>query len=516
MLGAVSMSASSKVANLLFGGLICAYLALFLLASRELSVEADEAWMLLSTMHAFRIAAPATSALQWPIFTTGGIHFITHGLLAAVTKDINAHRAVTLAWVLALLFVVYRCFTWAGLHQPHYRLAGLATVCAVPNFALQAGLATGEVIATTVLLGWCLHHIKRGGTSFSSAAQSGLILGLSCATRISLAPVIAVPVIYAAARPSNDRRAMLVRGAMTAAVALDVMVLSVWGYIWAFSGGRFSNQAHYIQLATGLGTGRKSVAELMHSVVVANGILPVFVMVMPVAFWCATAWRREWDRATEIIGILVITGAIVFVAWVWTAPLPHLRYLWPGIIALWTAGAIQVLSTLNNNTNRRFTVATGAIALTGCLYSLAAGLLTVAQGDSVVLVYQAIGGAPSTLPGSLFAARRDQEGLAAFMAARPVARFFAPNVATTYPLTYLSNRPVEDLNSMSSAGERYLIMVPADYSVWRPSASLASWRAQWTDEVYSQGGFTAFRIKDRAPQPIFVLPQMREYGHTSD
>ena len=76
----------------LYAAVILVFFALLVAGAWFLTVEADEAWMLLSTMNAFGIPLPQTDALASPVLTTGGLHLLTHGLLARITSSIFIHR----------------------------------------------------------------------------------------------------------------------------------------------------------------------------------------------------------------------------------------------------------------------------------------------------------------------------------------------------------------------------------------------------------------------------------------
>ena len=81
-------------AVLLYGILLAGFLFLFCAAACLLTLETDEAWILLSTAHAFGITVPATGDLGSPTVTTGGPHLLVHGLIAIATMNVMVHRLV--------------------------------------------------------------------------------------------------------------------------------------------------------------------------------------------------------------------------------------------------------------------------------------------------------------------------------------------------------------------------------------------------------------------------------------
>jgi len=82
---AVAVTRTELCVAVAFILVLAALEATFLLAARYLSVEADEAWILMSTSHAFHVRLPPTAAIDLPTITTGGLHFLVQGLLSRIT-----------------------------------------------------------------------------------------------------------------------------------------------------------------------------------------------------------------------------------------------------------------------------------------------------------------------------------------------------------------------------------------------------------------------------------------------
>ena len=70
--------------------------ASWLAASLRLTVEPDKASIILSTAETWGVRVPQTIATGVPTITTGGLHLITHGILALFSLDILAHRTITM------------------------------------------------------------------------------------------------------------------------------------------------------------------------------------------------------------------------------------------------------------------------------------------------------------------------------------------------------------------------------------------------------------------------------------
>jgi hypothetical protein len=211
---------------------IFCFLLLFAAGAVFFTVEPDEAWILLSTMKAFGLPVPDTSAVATPILTSGGLHTLVHGVIAIFTTSIIAHRAVSVlfsAGLLGLVFAILR-----GLPaSPGLAAAGTAMFAAVPGFVLQAGLATAEVMATTLMLGGLLLWVRRGLQSAVGAVWAGVLVGLASATRVNCVVALGAMVVgILLARISWRER--LLRSGLGIGVAALLLVVGLTTWMLAF------------------------------------------------------------------------------------------------------------------------------------------------------------------------------------------------------------------------------------------------------------------------------------------
>ncbi|UUR08931.1 hypothetical protein [Sphingomonas glaciei] len=469
----------------------------------QLTVEPDEAWILLSTAETWGVRVPQTIATGVPTITTGGLHLITHGFLALFTLDILAHRAITIAAGTAMLFLGFRIFR-AAEHDHGLALAGTVLMAATPGILLQASLALGEVMAFTLLLASAAHWTWHGRNSASAALVTGLLLGLACATRINLLVSLGAFLLFVLVFHWGDWAKL-----RHAAVALVVALLANGAitalHYWSGGGGLGERETTLLSVATGARTVR-DLPYLLESFEVANQLFP-FLLVAGIAL--AWLFRRtvprkdEGARASDLAGLLITIGGAMLLAWVVQAPIPHLRYLWPATACLWTGGILVLLDWFNSPHKRQTRAMLHLLVVVAFFGSFASNVRALLVGDSVILAYQFMGlspryAAPGQPQGFDSMLQKKQAQLVADLP--PIARIEALAPETAMPTVLLSGRSVYPLDrAPRSGGERVLITTPADYRIWNPGPRFSDWRARHTREVFAIGGHALLHVEPSAP-----------------
>lgn len=502
---------SAALANLIdrhalpiYGIFIAGFLCLFCAAARLLTLEADEAWILLSTAHAFGVSVPATSSLG-PTVTTGGPHLLIHGLIALATMDVMVHRAVSVIASAALLWLVYRALRATG-SQPGFAAAGTALFATVPGFILQAGLATGEVIATALLIAAAIHWAWRGAASLRAAIVTGLLLGAAIAARVNLAAAALALLAYVLlTRPQNI--AVTRRAIAAAFIALVVACVCITIYYKAGEiPARAGNRA-YLAMSTGL-DGRKTFGKMLQGIEIANLHLPLLLVVALIGAWLNGLPQGPDPRAqrsSDLCGLLLFMGLAMLLAWILIAPIPHLRYLWPAIACMWLSIVVLLLQYWRIARRTALRLMLHALVVVACIYGLMTGVISLANGESLSLAFEAIGASPRSplRPSQSFRAAADQRAVARYMTAQPSdARFFAPKVEVAYPLTFLSRRTVEPMDALPAEGLRFVLISPTDFTVWQPSVAFEYWLKHDAELVFSSGNYALFLVRSgRELQP---------------
>jgi hypothetical protein len=502
-LARASAKAIERFAFPLYTAVIFAFLLVFLAAAYFLTVEADEAWILLSTMNAFGIPLPATDAVASPTLTSGGLHLLIHGGLALGTSNILAHRLVSLAFALLLLATIFRALKAMG-RPSTIALAGTALFAAVPAFIFQASLATAEIIATFLLFSACQHWLFKGQFSYRAAAASGLLFGLSCATRVNCFVALPAILIYAVLS-GPDWQSRTSRTVVTIAVATITAATAMAAYYLAARTGNDALAQQFFADSAGV-KGTKSPTQLLWAFVISDRIMPMWLIAgICGAFLISIGDAKAlpiMSDATRLSALLLLVGLAGLAAWVLKAPIPHVRYLWPAVPCLWFAGIIQLTQPAITTERGYVALAFHFLIFAACGSRLAADALIVANGESLTLVYQANGTSPFELPTGSFHAANDQRALAGFLSAQPPdTRFYGLIAANAYPLTLLSGRSIASIQVMATTGSRYVILSPADVTVWHPDAAFVQWIRTSTRPALVSGDAAAFRVNEDATTP---------------
>jgi len=505
-LARAAADAIERLAVPIYATIIAAFLIIFLVAAHFLTLEADEAWNLLSIMNAFGIPLPETGALDTPVLTNGGMHMLLHGALAWLTTSIFAHRVISIIFTGLLIGIVFRLLKRMDRPTP-IAWTGTALFAAVPNLILQASLATAEIIATVLLLVACMHWLRRGQSSYTQAVASGFLIGLSCATRLNC--LIALPAILIHAVLSGPAwRVRLPRAVVACSVGGLTTVLGVAAYFLAAHTGSIQQAQKLFLLSTGLHNGHKSIVRMLFAVVIGNRIIPLWLAAAIAGAYVISAAEGPESgelAPTSLSGLLLLIGLGGLAAWIIKAPIPHVRYMWPAVPFLWLAGIIAVTQPTIARQKGYPALAFHLFVLAVCGSRMAEDALIIANGESLTLVYQANSTAPFQLPHKSLRAARDQQALAHFVAAQSGNAHFYAFSAVAFPITLLSRRTISPVTSMGMAGQRFLILDPADVTVWHPDASFVQWIRSSTTPAFVSGDFAALRIKDDAgapPQPL--------------
>lgn len=488
----------------IYGAIVICFCLTFGVGVFAMTVEPDEVWNLMSTMKAFGIALPPTSAVDNPVITTGGLHFVLHGLISlGWSGNILVHRLASISVALILLGVVFKVVK----HLVKDRVlaaAGTALFAAAQGFLLQASLATSEIVATTAFLLAALFWVRYGSRSASMALIGGVLFGLASATRmtcLSMLPAVLVWSLFT----HRGWTARLFYPMLAVAVAVLVFAGFVAVYFHAFGGSLWSEYMMKNGLASGLGSPFAGVMRRLNYMVVGDGIIPA-IAIVALAGWFMSRLDAGKDER-EIIGLcgfLLLAAGAGWVSWVLKAPIAHIRYLWPAIPLLWLAAILLGLSALARVKQDRTVLIAHLVIIVMCAVQGLLNVRMLAVGDSLALVYEIARRSGLGTPKHFFVARRNQDEMATLLANLPAsANIYALIEAAAYPMTYLSGRTVKPFSRFIevSAGD-YLLMQPSDSSIWLPGWGLIGWLQDNTTLIEHRGGYELYRLHEGALLPV--------------
>lgn len=488
---------------------IAALVAGWIAASIRLTVEPDEAWVLLSTAETWGVRVPESIATGIPTITTGGLHLITHGILALLSLDIFAHRMITIAASMALLLLSFRIFRAAG-NDHSLALAGTVLMAATPGILLQASLALGEVMAFALLLASAAHWTWRGRNSASAALITGLLFGLASATRINLLVALGAFPLFVTVFYRGDWAKMRHAIVVLVVAVLANGTITAFHY-WLGGGGLGEREATQLGAATGAST-VLDLPRLLETFEVANQYFPLLlVAAIALAWWVRhTGARREGSACgSDLAALLIAMGGAMWLVWVVRAPIPHLRYLWPAIACLWTGGILVLLDWWRGQQKRRTRTMLHLLVVLAFFGSFISNTKALLVADSVILSYQFMG-LSTRYPDLHLTQGLDamiQKQQAKLIADLPAnARIEALSPEASMPIVLLSGRNVYHLNRAPRAsGERYIVTTSADYRIWSPGPDFSLWRARHTRELFAMGGHALLHVDRSAPPAPFDL-----------
>src|SRR5579863_1550432 len=415
----------------IYGTLAALMFATCQIAIARFTIEPDESWILLSTFKAFRLAVPGSQEINFPPITSGGLHLLIHGVIGIFTRSITVHRSVSLLFLAALVVLV---FDSMHRHGAGRRDAAIATtlVLATPGLVLQSALAMAEIIVTVLLLATALYWERRGRLSLSGSVLTGVLLGLSCATRANCLVCIPVFVIFACL-DADDWLRGLSRGSAMLIAACATYAIGVFAYAALFTIGDWGAFKAVMFAAAGV-SGELALAQRFPYIFIAADFFsPLLIAVLLVGI--VVCLPRGIDRLRLPL-LLVALGFAGAVAWVAKAPIPHVRYAWPFAPFLFVAAGILMHLTglLAQNWTRLimhlFVIASG-------LKKEATSFVYIVTGDSLVAVYQANRQAGLNIPIASHSSIGDQGEMAQFIAALPAnADLTTYGVSLGFPLTY--------------------------------------------------------------------------------
>ena len=469
-----------------------------------MTVEPDEVWILMSTMKAFGVALPLTSAVDNPVTTTGGLHFLLHGLISlAWGGNILVHRLASIAAVLILLGLVFKILE-RQVNKRVVAFAGTALFATAPGFLLQASLATAEILATLAFLLAALHWIYFGSRSMGMAVLGGIFFGVACATRmtcLSMLPAIFVWSLFT----QRCWHARVFYPLLAIAVAGLVFIGFMAIYFSAFGGASWQEYLTVNGLSSGLGKPFPGIMMRLNYLAVVDGIIPALALISLAGWFVSQLHAKKNDNEVlGVCGFLLLAGSAGWLSWVLRAPIPHIRYLWPSIPLFWLVVILLSASALERVTQPR-TLMIAHISIV--LMCAAQGLLNMrllAVGDSLTLVYEIARESTLGTPQNFFVARNTQNEMANVLASLPAtANIYAIQEAAAYPMTYLSNRTIKSLRQATKASDLdYLLVQPYDRSIWLPRWNLIGWLQSNTTLKGRRGEYELYQVREGVSLPL--------------
>jgi hypothetical protein len=495
--------------TLFYSFLIASFLFLVLAAIRFLTVEADESWILLSIGHLIGGPFAGMGVLSGPVVTSGGLYAVMHYPLMLAGTSVEIHRMVSFVFAGLTILAVYLIIRAQGA-RTWVALFGVVAFLTVPGLLLQAGMATAEMMATFLVIVGAWYWTDRGSLTLAGSVRSGLLFGLACATRTSA--FIVVPAIIAwGALYHRSFRHLMTNTLIACGVACVVFILGTATLYALFRAGNeanFGDVATFFGKTTGL-TAKRGLTSCMAYFFASNNLVPTFTIAVPAIALALGLPAGSFAKARPLCALLVLIGLIGWMGWILRAPFPHVRYLYPALPALWLAATILLLEWLTelDRGRPRLLLEAGVIAAFAAQFVIS--LREVYYGDTLAVVYEAVGVAPIRGPAHgkrvpPFEARRDQNKIGSVLSGLDGnKRICALMKELSYPLTILTGVKVKSLLDQSGYTQTskcdYLIVFPAEKNIWIPSRRAIEWIINNT-KLYAQvGDYSLYEIAPGEP-----------------
>lgn len=482
--------------------------ACFFACAWFLTIDADEAWNLMSIANAVTPRNRPFPMISEPVVTSGGFYALIHAPLLLQGSAILGHRIISILFALLTSWLIFRALK--SRLGSDYALLASVLFLAIPGLFLQAGLATAEIVATLLILVAALYW-EQTARSIPKALVGGALLGLAMTTRLTIMPMLPVFVVWTIWSGTTWRRGIL-QGAVVTAAAAATALLLLQIYLTAFGGAVDAGFLAYLNGATGAGRTPQPYT-ILNYLDVGQPYLPGFGVAGLTAALLIRSCDSDDTQLLRLCGLLVTAGLVGWLAWVVKAPIAHIRYLWPQVPMLWLAAIILLLSNAARSTNLRMFPALSVATLILAGFQCAMTVRAVAAGDTLNLFYAATRQSPVEIPRHLFSGRANQQATAAYLQTIPADRpIYATIIPTTYPLTYLSGRRFAAIGTApANVGGSYLLLTPSDRYVWTLSDASRDWIARNARPTFVAGNFVIYRIIDRpAPRPAFPIQRIGE------
>ena len=457
--------------KLLRAGVLAAPLACFV-GVFLMTAGTDESWIVLGVRGLAEHGRYGADSPFRSVHSTGGaytvaaaaLHLLGGGRLAVV-------RLVSVLSLAGLLFLTGRLAEkslGAKSGAPWFMSAALL---AVPGTFMLGSQAYGEILATMLVVAAAVVWGAKPTGSWGRRLWTGVLLGTAVATRLNCAVgFVALP--FAALLNPGRRRSEIVDAAIAAVVAGALFGIESQG-LWRLSvDPQTAQEANksYGQNVSGLNLGYFIPLRLSFWSI-AQDFLPFVAIAAILAGWC---WARPRVKTPQGADFLLTFSVLMWGVWLVWAPIPHLRYVWPGLAGLAIVGGL-ILGVIDSRPappeDSGGRIGLGWIAVSLLVMGYMDAARTYAHGESDILSWQWHRGAPTIVEFGPLAARRSQKQMVQRLNELPRQEVVA-TVGFDTALSLLTRR------SIVSVDAYYAGIVKADLQpIANPAGAMPRWLA---------------------------------------
>lgn len=340
----------------------------------------DEAWILFGVRgfieHGHYAAGSPFSSVQ----STGGLHTVLASLLHLIGNGrIEVIRILSVLSIAAILFTLRQWALRFNIKGPYCWLVTSAPLL-VPGTILFGAQAYGTVLAFLLVIVGLMSWGELEPGTWRRRFLTGILIGTAAATRPDCTFALFAPL--AAALLTRSNRTHLLDSTLALIIGGFVFLFQAY-LLWIFSvnllwkpevygaGNPFSTPFGYL------------VPRRLAYWSIGQSFMPFFVAVLS-----SIGWSRARLGANKPYGIdaLLAFAWLAMLAWLFLAPIPHLRYFWPALAAFASVGILALALLLQSQSRFSGSALVLGIALLAMGYL--DGARSFLHGESDILSWQ--------------------------------------------------------------------------------------------------------------------------------
>lgn len=382
------MDVQAKIENRLQILLKVGLVTLFLLSLALiyfLTLSFDEAWLLSHYQEIFEGERFQYKLIPYAM-TNGGVFVMGGTLLYSLFgSQVWMYRLISYFSV-----VIISCILWRWSRRrwsdTSASLIVLSVFLGMWGTVELSSLAYACVLAMMFLLIGLnfLMSADEKNSLIRSCLFAGLFIGFASSARLNLLAIFPALFLEAILPPGNRKKKMIeacyisLFGTMSFILSQLIVV-----FITPVPLGEL---VEYSISFTGFGTLWLDYPRILNKWIVANGFLPIFMMIGVTAY--AFLDSSKYSRAMRL---LVVFGWLHWFAWLTRAPIAHLRYLWPTIAAFGIVGGFGLASFYvwaKENSRQALCCAAMVVALGFSAQGFVNGFRSLIHGESNILSWE--------------------------------------------------------------------------------------------------------------------------------
>jgi hypothetical protein len=430
-----------------------------------MTVGSDEAWILFGVRGLVEHGRYSAESPFTSVQSTGGMYTILASLLHIVGGGrIEVIRLLSVASVAALLFTLRLWALRFDIKSPHRWLVTAAPLL-VPGTMMFGAQAYGEILAfLLVTVGLMLWGELEPG-SWRRRLLIGILLGTAAATRPNVMFSLLAPLVVVLLTRSNRKH--LIDSALVFVIGGFVFLLQFyillalsdnfhWSPVAYAASSPFASQfGYFIPLRLSYWSIEQSFMPFVMAVLISIG-------------WFQT---RQGVKKPYGVDALLAFAWLAMLAWLFEAPIPHLRYLWPALAAFSVVGMFALALLLQTQARHVGNVLMVGFALLVTGYF--DGIRIFKNGESDILSFELNRESSYSNDYRPFSQVQYQRAIVSRLLKIPPDEPIATYTDYDVALSFLTRRTVVPVDSYYS-GE-----INKRYVVWRPAAENSSIRPRW-------------------------------------